>query len=120
MPPQPVDPSGTAAAVAQLAGRPVHRIGFGAMQLPGQGVFGPPADREAALAVLRRAIELGVNHIDTAQYYGPDVSNELIFAALHPYPDDLVLVSKVGGDRDDKGHWIAAQRPEQLRAGVEA
>jgi aryl-alcohol dehydrogenase-like predicted oxidoreductase len=90
------------------------------MQLPGRGVFGPPRDREAALAVLRRAVELGVNHIDTAQYYGPDVSNELIHTALHPYPEDLVLVSKVGGDRDDSGGWIPAQRPEQLRAGVEA
>jgi aryl-alcohol dehydrogenase-like predicted oxidoreductase len=90
------------------------------MQLPGRGVFGPPRDREAALAVLRRAVELGVNHIDTAQYYGPDVSNELIHTALHPYPEDLVLVSKVGGDRDDSGGWIPAQRPEQLRADVEA
>jgi pyridoxine 4-dehydrogenase len=70
--------------------------------------------------VLRRAVELGVNHIDTAQYYGPDVSNELIHAALHPYPDDLVLVSKVGADRDAEGNWLSAQRPEQLRAGVEA
>jgi pyridoxine 4-dehydrogenase len=103
----------------ELAGRPVRRIGFGAMQLPGRGVFGPPRDREQALAVLRRAIELGVNHIDTAQYYGPDVSNELIHSALHPYPDDLVLVSKVGGERDANGGWIAAQRPEDLRRGVE-
>jgi aryl-alcohol dehydrogenase-like predicted oxidoreductase len=89
------------------------------MQLPGPGVLGPPRDREAALAVLRRAVELGVNHIDTAQYYGPDVANELIHAALHPYPDDLVLVSKVGADRDAQGNWVPAQRPEQLRAGVE-
>src|ERR1700709_1155198 len=103
-----------------LAGKPVTRIGFGAMPLPGPGVFGPPRDRDAALAVLRRAVELGVNHIDTAQYYGPDVSNELIHTALHPYPEGLVLVSKVGGDRDDQGHWVAAQRPEQLRAGAEA
>jgi aryl-alcohol dehydrogenase-like predicted oxidoreductase len=103
-----------------LAGRPVSRIGFGAMQLPGRGVFGPPRDREAALAVLRRAIELGVDHIDTAQFYGPDVSNELIRAALHPYPENLVLVSKVGGARNDTGGWIPAQRPDQLRAGVEA
>jgi pyridoxine 4-dehydrogenase len=103
----------------ELAGRRVGRIGFGAMQLPGRGVFGPPRDREQALAVLRRAIELGVNHIDTAQYYGPDVSNELIHAALHPYPEDLVLVSKVGGDRDAEGGWIAAQRPADLRRGVE-
>ena len=104
----------------RLAGHPVHRIGFGAMQLPGPGVFGPPRDHAAALAVLRRAVELGVNHIDTAQFYGPDVSNELIQEALHPYPDDLVLVSKVGADRDAKGTWIGAQQPEQLRAGVEA
>jgi pyridoxine 4-dehydrogenase len=102
-------PGGTAV----LAGRAVARIGFGAMQLTG-------ARRRTALAVLRRAIELGVNHIDTAQYYGPDVANELIHAALHPYPDGLVLVSKVGVERDALGGWIPAQRPEQLRAGVEA
>lgn len=102
-----------------LAGRPVERIGFGAMQLPGPGVFGPPRDRDEALAVLRRAVELGVNHIDTAQYYGPDVSNELIREALHPYPDDLVLVSKVGGARDAEGGWIPAQTPAELRRGVE-
>ena len=105
--------------VAMLAGRPVARIGFGAMQLPGPGVLGPPRDRDTALAVLRRAVELGVNHIDTAQFYGPDVANELIHAALHPYPEDLVLVSKVGAERDPDGGWISAQRPEQLRAGVE-
>jgi pyridoxine 4-dehydrogenase len=97
-----------------------RKIGFGAMQLPGPGVFGPPRDRDGALAVLRRAVELGVDHIDTAQYYGPDVSNELIHSALYPYDEGLVLVSKVGGDRDEKGRWTAAQRPEQLRAGVEA
>ncbi|HEX3426587.1 MAG TPA: oxidoreductase [Acidimicrobiales bacterium] len=113
----PTSPPG---GTAQLAGRPVARIGFGAMQLPGPGVFGPPRDHDAALEVLRRAVELGVNHIDTAQYYGPDVANELIHEALHPYPDDLVFVSKVGGDRDKSGAWTAAQRPEQLRAGVEA
>ena len=105
---------------AMLAGRPVARIGYGAMQLPGPGVLGPPRDRANALAVLRRAVELGVNHIDTAQYYGPDVANELIRAALHPYPDDLVLVTKVGADRDRQGRWIPAQRPRDLRAGVEA
>jgi pyridoxine 4-dehydrogenase len=103
-----------------LAGRPVARIGYGAMQLPGPGVLGPPRDRPLALAVLRRAVELGVNHIDTAQYYGPDIANELIHAALHPYPDDLVLVTKVGADRDRRGGWISAQQPDQLRAGVEA
>ncbi len=104
----------------ELAGRPVGRIGFGAMQLPGPGVFGPPRDRATALAVLRRVIDLGINHIDTAQYYGPDVANELIHEALFPYPEDLVLVSKVGAQRDEQGGWAPAQRPEQLRAGVEA
>ena len=74
----------------------VHRVGFGAMQLPGPGVFGPARDHDQAVAVLRRAVELGVDHIDTAQYYGPSVSNELIREALHPYPDNLALVSKVG------------------------
>jgi len=98
---------------------PIGRIGFGAMQLPGPGVFGPPRDRDAALRVLRTAIELGVNHIDTAQYYGPDVSNELIHEALWPYPSDLVLVSKVGARRDDKGAWLPANTPPELRSGVE-
>jgi aryl-alcohol dehydrogenase-like predicted oxidoreductase len=109
-------PGGT----AMLAGRTVARIGYGAMQLPGPGVLGPPRDRNAALSVLRRAVELGVNHIDTAQYYGPDVANELIHAALHPYPEGLVLVTKVGAERDRHGGWISAQRPHELRAGVEA
>src|SRR5712691_373736 len=102
-----------------LAGRAVRRVGFGAMQLPGPGVFGPPPDRDAALGVLRRAVELGVNHIDTAQYYGPDVANELIHDALHPYPQDLVLVSKVGAARDAQGGWHPASSPAELRAGVE-
>ena len=97
----------------------VNRIGFGAMQLPGPGVFGPPRNHEEAIAVLRRAVELGANHIDTAQFYGPEVANELIREALHPYPDDLLLVSKVGATRDDKGAWLPAQRPEQLRSAVE-
>ncbi|MDQ6840350.1 MAG: oxidoreductase [Actinomycetota bacterium] len=116
-PDQRRDPPGGSAL---LAGRPVARMGFGAMQLPGPRVWGPPRDRDTALAVLRRAVELGVNHIDTAQYYGLDVANELIHSALAPYPDDLVLVSKVGAERDARGGWIPAQRPEQLRAGVEA
>jgi aryl-alcohol dehydrogenase-like predicted oxidoreductase len=103
-----------------LAGRPVHRMGFGAMQLPGPGVFGPPADRAEALSILRRAVEAGVDHIDTAQFYGPDVANELIHDALFPYPEDLVLVSKVGAKRDEQRQWLPAQRPEELRAGVEA
>src|SRR3954468_23310790 len=97
----------------------VGRVGFGAMQLPGPGVFGPPRDHDQAIAVLRRAIELGVNHIDTSQYYGPNVSNELIREALHPYPADLALVSKVGARRDDAGGWLPAQEPDELRAGIE-
>jgi aryl-alcohol dehydrogenase-like predicted oxidoreductase len=88
------------------------------MQLAGPGAFGPPRDRDAAIDVLRRAVELGVNHIDTAQYYGPDVVNDLIRDALAPYPEDLVLVSKVGAARDGTGRWLSALEPEQLRAGV--
>jgi len=102
-----------------LAGHDVRRVGFGAMQLPGPGVMGPPRDRDQALAVLRRAVEAGVNHIDTSQYYGPDVSNELIHAALHPYADDLALVSKVGARRDDKGGWQVWDEPDELRQGIE-
>jgi aryl-alcohol dehydrogenase-like predicted oxidoreductase len=103
----------------RLGGRSVRRMGFGAMQLPGPGVFGPPRDRDRALAVVRHAADTGVNHIDTAQFYGPNVANELLREALSPYPDDLVLVSKVGARRDDQGQWLAAQRPEELRSGVE-
>jgi pyridoxine 4-dehydrogenase len=102
-----------------LGDKPVNRIGFGAMQLAGPGVFGPPRDPDAARAVLRRAIELGVDHIDTSQYYGPDVVNELIREALHPYPEDLKLVTKVGGRRDDTGGWLPALSPAELRSGVE-
>jgi aryl-alcohol dehydrogenase-like predicted oxidoreductase len=102
-----------------LGDKPVNRIGFGAMQLAGPGVFGPPRDPDAVRAVLRRAIELGVDHIDTAQYYGPDVVNDFIRETLHPYPDDLKLVTKVGGRRDDKGGWLPAQAPAELRSGVE-
>ncbi|MBO0681037.1 oxidoreductase [Mycolicibacterium sp. S2-37] len=97
----------------------VGRVGFGAMQLPGPGVFGPPRDHDQAIAVLRRAIELGINHIDTAQFYGPDVANELIREALHPYPENLALVSKVGARRDENGEWTAAQEPDDLRADIE-
>ncbi len=102
-----------------LGNKPVNRIGFGAMQLAGPGVFGPPNDPDAARAVLRRAIELGVDHIDTSQYYGPDVINELIREALHPYPENLKLVTKVGGRRGDAGAWLPALEPAQLRLGVE-
>jgi pyridoxine 4-dehydrogenase len=97
----------------------VSRIGLGAMQLPGPGVFGPPRDRREALAVLRRAVDLGVDHIDTAQYYGPDVANELIREALYPYPGTLALVSKVGARRDESGRWLAYDEPDQLRRGIE-
>jgi len=102
-----------------LGDKPINRIGFGAMQLAGPGVFGPPSDPDAARAVLRRAVELGVDHIDTAQFYGPNVVNELIREALYPYPEHLKLVTKVGGSRDDAGGWLPAQSPSQLRAGVE-
>src|SRR6185312_12890116 len=102
-----------------LGDKPVNRIGFGAMQLAGPHVFGPPRDPDAARAVLRRAVELGVDHIDTSQYYGPDVVNDLIREALHPYPEGLRLVTKVGARRDAQGAWLPAQRPEELRAGVE-
>src|ERR1700688_1662418 len=102
-----------------LGGRPVHRLGFGAMQLPGPGVFGPPADRGHALRVLRRAVEAGVDHIDTAQFYGPDVANELIREALYPYPEELVLVSKVGARRDDNGGWLPPHQPHHPRRDLE-
>lgn len=103
----------------QLASFSVARMGFGAMQLPGPRVFGPPRDRDEALAVLRLAVDSGVDHIDTAQYYGPDVANELIRAALHPYPDTLALVSKVGARRDGKGAWLPYNQPDELRQGIE-
>jgi pyridoxine 4-dehydrogenase len=103
----------------ELGSYTVGRVGFGAMQLPGPGVFGPPRDHDQAIAVLRRAIELGINHIDTAQFYGPNVSNDLIREALHPYPANLALVSKVGARRDDTGAWQAAQEPDELRADIE-
>src|ERR1700730_13406456 len=98
----------------------VARIGFGAIQLPGPGAFGPPRDRDAALAVLRRAVELGVDHIDTAQFYGPNVSNELIREALHPYPANLALVSKIGARRDDAGGWVPLADSTDFRSDIEA
>jgi len=97
----------------------VGRVGFGAMQLPGPGVMGPPRDHDEAIAVLRRVIELGINHIDTSQFYGPNVANELIHEALHPYPENLAIVSKVGARRDEAGAWLPAQQPDELRAGIE-
>lgn len=104
----------------KLGDKTIGRIGFGAMQLAGRGVMGPPRDPDAARAVLRRAIELGVDHIDTSQYYGPDTVNALIHEVLHPYPEDLKLVTKVGARRTDDGGWHPALEPDELRAGVEA
>jgi aryl-alcohol dehydrogenase-like predicted oxidoreductase len=107
------------AHTSYLGYKQVNRIGFGAMQLAGPGVFGPPRDPAEARRVLRRAVELGVDHIDTSQYYGPDVVNELIREALHPYPEGLKLVTKVGARRDAEGAWLPALSPAELRAGVE-
>ncbi|WP_457033516.1 oxidoreductase [Kitasatospora sp. P5_F3] len=104
---------------SNAAGLTVNRLGFGAMQLPGLGVWGPPTDREAALAVVRRAVELGVDHIDTADYYGPHVANELIHEALYPYADHLVIGTKVGVVRGEDMSWPAAASPAQLREQVE-
>lgn len=97
----------------------VHRIGYGAMQLAGPGAFGPPKDKEAALAVLRAAIEAGVDHIDTADFYGPHITNQLIRAALYPYPMGLTLVTKLGARRDDKGGWHPAQSRAELISATE-
>ena len=94
------------------------RVGYGAMQLAGPGVFGPPKDRAAAIAVLREAVGLGINHIDTADFYGPYVTNEIIHEALAPYPDDLHIVTKVGARRDEQGGWLHARTPAELRQQV--
>jgi aryl-alcohol dehydrogenase-like predicted oxidoreductase len=102
----------------QLGDRTVRRLGYGAMQLAGPGVFGPPRDPEAARAVLRDAVALGVNHIDTSDFYGPHVTNQLIREALHPYPDDLVIVTKIGARRDAQGAWLPATSADELRQAV--
>lgn len=96
----------------------VRRIGYGAMRLTGPGIMGPPADRDEAVRVLQRAIELGVDHIDTSDYYGPYVVNDLIREALHPYPSELVLVTKVGARRDDGGAWLSAFSPDEIKEAV--
>jgi pyridoxine 4-dehydrogenase len=101
-----------------LAGRTVNRMGYGAMQLAGPGVFGPPKDRAAALAVLREALALGIDHIDTSDFYGPHVTNQLIREALHPYPDNLVIVTKVGAVRDSQGAWLPALEPADIERAV--
>jgi len=110
----PVVQSGT----FSVAGRRVHRLGYGAMQLAGPGVFGPPKDRDAALAVLRAAVEAGVDHIDTSDFYGPHVTNQLIREALHPYRDDLLIVTKIGATRGDDGSWLPAFSADALAAAV--
>ena len=96
----------------------VTRMGYGAMQLAGPGVFGPPRDRDEALAVLREVVDLGITHIDTSDFYGPYVTNELIREALYPYPDDLVIVTKVGARRDEVGNWHHARTPDEIRHAV--
>ena len=109
-----VDRSGTYA----LGGHTVKRMGYGAMQLAGPGVFGPPRDRNEAIAVLREAVASGVDHIDTSDFYGPHVTNQIIREALAPYPDDLVIVTKIGARRDSTGAWLPAQSPEELTQAV--
>src|SRR5271170_3606001 len=108
-------PGGTFTMAEELA---VTRVGYGAMQLAGPGVFGPPKDRDAAIAVLREAVALGINHIDTSDYYGPYVTNQIIKEALHPYPDSLHIVTKVGARRDSEGGWPHARSPEEVRQAV--
>jgi len=103
----------------ELGGRLVKRLGYGAMQLAGPGVFGPPRDPESALAVLRAAVAAGVNHIDTSDFYGPHVTNRLIREALSPYPDDLVIVTKIGARRGEDGSWLPAFGPDELARAVE-
>jgi len=107
------------AGTFRLGNRTVNRMGYGAMQLAGKGVFGPPKDRTEAIAVLREAVAAGVNHIDTSDYYGPYVVNEIIREALHPYPRDLTIVTKVGARRGDDGSWLPAQSPADLAAAVQ-
>jgi pyridoxine 4-dehydrogenase len=107
-----------AAAGSFTLGRTVNRMGYGAMQLAGPGVFGPPKDRKVALAVLREAVASGVNHIDTSDFYGPHVTNQLIREALHPYPDNLVIVTKVGAVRGDDASWNPAISPADLTRAV--
>ncbi|RQR53948.1 aldo/keto reductase family oxidoreductase [Burkholderia sp. Bp9140] len=110
----PIVQSGT----YSVAGRRVHRLGYGAMQLAGPGVFGPPKDRDAALAVLREAVASGVDHIDTSDFYGPHVTNQLIRDALHPYRDDLLIVTKVGATRGHDGSWLPAFSAGALATAV--
>jgi pyridoxine 4-dehydrogenase len=109
----------TKAGTFTLGGRTVNRMGYGAMQLAGKGVFGPPRDRNAAIAVLREAVEAGVDHIDTSDFYGPRVTNEIIREALHPYPRDLTIVTKIGAKRGSDGSWNPAMSADDLTRAVE-
>ena len=111
-------PVATAGSFTPAEGLTLTRMGYGAMQLAGPHVFGPPKDRERAIAVLREVVELGITHIDTSDYYGPYVTNEIIREALHPYPEDLRIVTKVGARRDEQGGWPPAQQPAELRTAV--
>jgi pyridoxine 4-dehydrogenase len=106
------------AATFTLGDRVVKRLGYGAMQLAGPGVFGPPKDRDGAIAVLREAVASGVDHIDTSDFYGPHITNQLIREALHPYPDDLVIVTKISARRGEDGSWLPAFSPEELTQAV--
>jgi aryl-alcohol dehydrogenase-like predicted oxidoreductase len=108
-------PGGTFTLAADLT---LTRVGYGAMQLAGPHVFGPPADRDEAVAVLREAVALGITHIDTSDYYGPHITNQIIREALHPYPEDLRIVTKVGARRDADGGWPHARKPDELRRAV--
>ena len=108
----------SSAATFPLGDRVVNRMGYGAMQLAGLGVFGPPKDHDGAVAVLREAVASGVNHIDTSDYYGPHVTNKLIREALHPYPDNLVIVTKIGARRGDDASWNPAMSPDDLKSAV--
>src|SRR5580658_4013887 len=109
-----IDQSGT----FTLGDSKVRRLGYGAMQLAGPGVFGPPKDRDTAVAVLREAVASGINHIDTSDYYGPHVTNQIIREALHPYPEDLVIVTKLGALRGADGSWNPAMTPAELKQAV--
>ena len=109
----------SAAGQFPLAGHTINRMGYGAMQLAGPGVFGPPKDRDAAIAVLRAAVEAGVDHIDTSDFYGPHVTNQIIRQALHPYPEKLVIVTKLGAVRGADASWLPASEPAELARGLE-
>jgi aryl-alcohol dehydrogenase-like predicted oxidoreductase len=109
----------SSAGTYRLGDHEVSRMGYGAMRLSGPGIYGPPKDRDQAVAVLRDAVASGVNHIDTSDYYGPHITNAIIREALYPYPDDLVIVTKLGARRTPDKAWLPAMRPDELRAGLE-